>query len=36
MTPRILLAPEKKLIGMRQTMSLLENKTGELIQHQHS
>jgi AraC family transcriptional regulator len=30
MTPRILQAPEKKLMGMRQTMSLLENKTGEL------
>jgi AraC family transcriptional regulator len=30
MTPRILQTPEKKLIGMHQTMSLLENKTGEL------
>ncbi len=30
MAPRILHAPEKKLIGMHQTMSLLENKTGEL------
>ncbi|HLP56247.1 MAG TPA: GyrI-like domain-containing protein [Fluviicola sp.] len=33
MTPRIENLPEKKLIGKRLTMSLADNKTGELWQH---